>query len=184
MAYSTKAGYIVWLEKYKWTWFVTLTLRDGIRRKSAKRQFANWIEQLEAWEGAKLSWMRMSEYGGHLKKLHFHVLVAGIKRTPIQAAVDRWRALAGIAEIKRYRPSRGGLSYNLKAMEDSADYDFDASLQNEHLRSRYRRATLAQNGPQSAIAGDLSGRQEVKAVSPSKAIRCAKRVQFASKPAK
>jgi hypothetical protein len=138
MALSVKHEYLEWLDQYHWTWFVTLTLREGIRRKSANRLVREWITLLEESEGAVVSWIRMAEFGGELGTLHFHALVAGVHGTTISQAEALWKRMAGRAMISPYDPSRRGLEYTLKSMENSPDYDFDASLHDQHLRSRMR----------------------------------------------
>lgn len=141
MGMVLKHEFVQWLRRYEWTWFCTLTFRPGIRRKASDQILRHWIAALEAYDGRSLSWVRLVEYGGVAGKLHFHVLIAGTKRTPTQLATELWIKMAGAAVIGPYDPQRRGLEYALKSIEDDPDYDFDATLLGQHLR---RRTTLPQ----------------------------------------
>jgi hypothetical protein len=139
MSLASKHEFVLWLRRYDWQWFCTLTFRAGIRRKASDQLFRHWIAALEAYESKSLSWVRMVEFGGEFGKLHFHVLIAGPRRLLMQKAVDLWIKLAGSAVIGPYDPERRGLEYMLKSIEDNPDYDFDAALLGEHLRRQTRR---------------------------------------------
>jgi hypothetical protein len=136
MSMVVKNQFVLWLQRYDWTWFCTLTFRPGIRRKASDQILRHWMLALEAYEGHNLSWLRMVEHGGVAGKLHFHVLIAGVQRTPTHRAVDLWIKMAGAAVIGPYDPERRGLQYALKSIEDDPDYDFDAALFGEHIRRR------------------------------------------------
>lgn len=140
MSLMMKHQFVCWLSRFNWLWFGTLTFRAGIRRKSSERLFRNWIEALQSIEGRKLSWMRVAERGGEGGpdgNFHFHVLIAGTgRRFTSQQAADLWKKMAGTAVIGPYDRQRRGLEYALKSIEDRPDYDFDATLLNEHLRKR------------------------------------------------
>ena len=147
MSLVLKHNYVMWLRKYHWQWFCTLTFRPGIRHKTGVRLFREWIGVLEADARARLSWVRMAEYGGELGKLHFHVLIAGVRRVPARRAESIWKQLAGTAVIGIYDPQQRGLEYALKSIEDGPDYDFDAELRSEHRQRRPERTR--RGGPKS-----------------------------------
>jgi hypothetical protein len=128
----TKESYINWWTTYCWTWFGTLTFRDGISKQRASRLFRKFIAVLEEKEGTAISWVCVAEYGPENGKLHFHAVIAGVKRTDIGDATRLWRRMAGRADIQPYDPTRDGLSYLLKSLEHSDDLDFDAELRDEH----------------------------------------------------
>jgi len=136
--YSAKDDYVDWLEVYEWIWACTLSFRNGIRRKSANRLWREWITRLEEIEGHRLSWARMAEFGETAGKLHFHGVVAGVRRTWPSEAESLWLSIAGDARIEVMH-SAGWLEYMLKEMEDNDDFDFDASLHPEHLLPPSRR---------------------------------------------
>ena len=89
--------------------------------------------------------MRMAEHGSEGGKLHFHVLLAGARCITPQNAVELWIKVAGTAVIGLYDKNRRGLEYALKSIEDGPDYDFDASLHDEHLLPRFRKLATGSN---------------------------------------
>lgn len=133
MEESTKDGYVDWLKKYAWNWACTLDFRYGIRRKSAHRLWREWIARLEEIEGHPLSWARMAELGETSGMLHFHGVVAGLRRTTPGAAEVLWLRMAGDAHIVVF-DSDGWIEYALKEMESEDDYDFDFELLTQHRR--------------------------------------------------
>jgi hypothetical protein len=140
MGLELKNSYVQWLAGYDWTWFGTLTLRNGIRRKNADRLFRSWIRDLEEIEGRPLSWARMGEYSQENHRFHFHVLVAGVQRCDPTFAELRWERMAGDALIDIYEPGERGLPYMLKSIEDGPDFDIDMELKDEHkLRGDHER---------------------------------------------
>jgi hypothetical protein len=130
MSYSNKSAYVDWLRDYSWTYFCTFSFRAGFRRKAANRLFAEWINGVEAAEGARMSWVRVGEIGKN-GKIHFHVLIAGSVRRMLRHEVH-WQKMAGNLVVKRYEADRGGLEYVLKSMETSEDYDIDFQLHPQH----------------------------------------------------
>jgi hypothetical protein len=141
---STKDGYVDWLNTYEWNWACSLNFRNGIRRKSANRLWREWIIRLEEIEGHRLSWARMAEVGEISGKLHFHGVVAGLRRAwPIEAE-SLWLSMAGDAVVDVMH-SDGWIEYMLKEMEDSDDYDFDFELLDQHRRSRKVTTTLSRD---------------------------------------
>ena len=90
---------------------------------------------MEAYEGEGISWVRMAERGGEYRKFHLHALLAQPRRVSIQKATQIWRRIAGSAIIGPYDPDRRGMAYMLKSIEDTPDFDFDASLFTQHRRN-------------------------------------------------
>jgi hypothetical protein len=136
----TKDGYVDWLNTYEWNWACSLNFRNGIRRKSANGLWREWIIRLEEIEGHRLSWARMAEVGQTSGKLHFHGVVAGLHRTWPSEAESLWLHMAGDARID-LMDSIGWIEYMLKEMEDTDDFDFDANLEDVHLRPTFRQET-------------------------------------------
>ena len=129
MSLTHKAEYASWLGDYRWEWFCTLTLREGIGRKAAIRKLKFWIEELEEREGGKITWFRVAERGEEGGHFHFHVIVGGVRRTPIAIAECLWERWAGSADIDEYDYERNGIGYMLKQLEEGNDLDWDADLQ-------------------------------------------------------
>jgi hypothetical protein len=142
MSLVIKHEYVTWLQKYDWKLFGTLTLRPGIWRKTANRILMSWVAQLQAAESAPLSWARMGEYSPEHHKYHFHILIAGLQPCNVQSAVALWERMAGFAQISPYDPSRRGLDYALKSIEETTDFDFDSQLHDRHLITESHRERL------------------------------------------
>lgn len=136
MALELKAAYLAWLEPYRWDWFCTLTLRPRIGRESANRDFKNWISDLEKEGKSQLSWVRVAEFGRFGQRLHFHALIAGVRRVSADYAESLWKRMAGRAEIGEYDGTRNGIGYLLKPLETGPEIDLDADLSDRHLIER------------------------------------------------
>ena len=128
MSLSEYQAFKDWIGSFDWDWFCTLTLRPGLKYKSAVRQFSAWCQSLEALAGREIYWIRVTERGRSLGALHFHVLVAESSSVSIVRAEQLWGRLAGDAQINVFDEGRGGVAYVLKSISDRPDYDFDAKL--------------------------------------------------------
>jgi hypothetical protein len=131
-----------------------LTLRSGIRLRSANERLHRWIKTVERDEAHLLSWVAILELGELNSSPHFHVLIAGIT-TRLPRYFELWEEIAGFAKLKPFRREhRGpfttaeakeerGVAYALKSLE-SDDYKMNLDLHDEHLLPSLRGATESQ----------------------------------------
>lgn len=109
---------------------------------------------MEIAERRRLSWVAIPERGPS-HNLHLHVFIAGI-HSRVYGHVRMWNSLAGHCHLLTYdprHPGRNGLAtpdeprgidYAMKSLR-SDDYDFDASLHDQHLLPRFKRLAEGSN---------------------------------------
>jgi hypothetical protein len=182
MGLKQKQDYVLWLREYDWTWFGTLTFRIGVWRKAANRLFGEWLAQLQVAEPEALSWFRMGEYSPKNHHYHFHFAIAGVQLTDVQRAIALWKLIAGLAQIGPYDPSRRGIEYALKSMEDTFDPDFDAELHDEHLRSAVCNGSLLSITTDLALTVEPRPRDRDDVTSPQRARGMSDRAVPAERP--
>ena len=148
MRSTDRRNYVVWLSQYRWRVWAVFTFRPGIQLKQARSLFEDWIHSVEVNEGHEVSWLALHERGDG-RKLHFHVLIAGIS-SRIYLHVRHWNSLAGHCHLLKYdshHPGRDGravpreyrgIDYALKSLR-SDDFTFDGQLHDQHLLPRYRK---------------------------------------------
>jgi hypothetical protein len=127
-----RCDYDAWLSEVRWRWVVTPTWRPGMGVKRAKRLFAEVIEMYES-RGVPISFLRVTEVG-ELGKPHFHVLLTGPSYEVFELEAW-WRKRAGICTVQRFLPRENGVSYYVKSIDCSGEYDIDVQIADCHRLS-------------------------------------------------
>jgi len=77
---SLRETWAEWLNGYSWDWWVTLTFRDKVTRKTANRKWNKWFRALEKELDDKVGYFRCTELQKHREVLHFHSLMLNLAR--------------------------------------------------------------------------------------------------------
>ena len=118
-------GYVGWLRQVPWQLFCTLTFAWRVSDSQANGIFRSFIDRLEKRIQGPIAFVRGDEKrfsgcGKPAAPRHFHVLMTAHRPLGASWIADSWRALAGRrengagADVRRYDPDLGGLSYTLK----------------------------------------------------------------------
>ncbi|HEY3989452.1 MAG TPA: hypothetical protein VGM02_09160 [Acidobacteriaceae bacterium] len=172
MREAQKREYVVWLGSYRLGLVGVLTLRPGIRMRTARRLVNSWFSEIAESEGHPISWVAIPELGDENDTLHYHCLVAGIA-SRIERYIPLWEARAGFAKFSKFnRRHRGGfcpglpqqlqgISYALKSL-NSDDYQIELQLHDQHLLPSARStATVKKHSQTSKMHGGYRNRDAV-----------------------
>ena len=148
---SLKESWAEFINQWRWQWWITLTFRDNVTRKTAQRKWNQWLRSIEKELKDEVGYFRASELQSARNVLHFHSLVLNIDRlerysidnylraekwfeqhkareTIDQLAVrfhwmDKWNEIAGFARIYKYDPTKGAHWYLCKYItKELSDY--------------------------------------------------------------
>ena len=141
----------MFINEHRWQWWITLTFRDNVSKKTADRKWNKWLRGIEKAVGNEIGYFRATELQSRRNVLHFHCLMLNIERlekysidnylraekwfeqhkgreTIEQLAVrfywmDRWNQIAGFARIYKYDPTKGAHWYLCKYItKELSDY--------------------------------------------------------------
>lgn len=155
---SVISGYESWLRPVPWQLFCTFTFAYQVSELQANKVFDGFINRLERSVRSSVIYVRgmerrFSGCGMPGCPLHFHVVVACAVRIDPLPVKLLWESMAGTrshgagADIRAYDPSKEGISYVLKFLnENQGDWTFrnlelalkDAT-RDRRQRRRYRR---------------------------------------------
>lgn len=159
------AGDLVILERVKWDWFVSCTVkkRNASDVYLNKKSFAllRWIARKNKVPFHRLPFAMRLESGVSPEHRHFHLLVDGLVHTGISmrmAVIARWNYSLGGKEpenprgtcrVRLYDGRRGAAHY-LASQLNSAEYQGWANL---YVRISHAALSLARYGACSSAAG-------------------------------
>lgn len=106
-----QAGWVSFLLRYEWDWFITFTFRDVRHAEAADKLFKVWLNQVNnklygrRWRehGQGVYWVKALEYQKR-GIIHFHVLMSDVQNLNETlrrlSFMDRWNKLAGFSKIE------------------------------------------------------------------------------------
>ena len=125
------------LYRYRWEWFVTLTFAEDIGKEAAIKKQRHWCNLIakdiygRKWsEKGKLYWVCALEYQKY-GRIHFHLLLKGVKNSHRLSWMDRWHELdryTGIARIGPVKNRFGTGMYLTKYVSKEGDVYFSPNL--------------------------------------------------------
>lgn len=77
---EVKSSWGDYLASWDWEWFVSLTFRFLVSKKSADRKWNKWRKALELEIGEPIGFFRCSEVQMRREALHFHALMLNVDR--------------------------------------------------------------------------------------------------------
>ena len=89
--HHTKRGWGIWLRRYAWAHFVTLTFARRTGEQGAIRLFMKWICELERLTRREVGWFFVLEWGSG-GQLHLHALTTGTENLPPACLEQMWRS--------------------------------------------------------------------------------------------
>lgn len=112
---ALKDAYVNWLEGMRWDWWVTPTFRYPKTQAQAVAAVQQWLASKAPHVYAAVAYERGPQGG----RLHCHAVVGGIGRHPLQQnhLLHSWRR--GIITVEPYTPTKGGVRYMLKQVENA-----------------------------------------------------------------
>src|SRR5882757_57046 len=84
------------LAGFDWTWFATLSYRNFSSRENARRQYRDFLKQLQDCAASPIGWFVIEERGG-LGRFHAHALIANVSNLNSREWEAAWYKKAGSA---------------------------------------------------------------------------------------
>lgn len=148
---KVRESWAEFINQWRWQWFVTLTFRDKVNKKTANRKWNKWLRALESELKSEVGYFRCSELQRVRNVLHFHSLVLNIENLEKYSIdsylraekcsknykgedsiedlairftwMDLWNQIAGFGRIYKYDPKKGAHWYLCKyIVKELSDY--------------------------------------------------------------
>jgi hypothetical protein len=114
----------LFLNKYSWDWFTTLTFRDPVPSFRAHRFLKGFVEEIDKAAGLPIYFFRADEFGPRGGRLHMHLLVGNVAHLLRFTWMEKWAIRAGYARVLPFDRSRGAAFYCAKYVtKDFADWE-------------------------------------------------------------
>lgn len=119
------------LGRWSWEWFCTLTFaRVNVHPEQADKCWRVWIAMTnrEVYgrnynrRGKGVRWVRALEFQQR-GAIHFHALLAGVKRLRRLTMMDRWEKLAGFARVEAVREQERARKYVAKYVAKNCEIE-------------------------------------------------------------
>lgn len=135
--YLRRIAYGDLIARWPWEWFVTLTFSEDIQPDAAFKKTRVWLSTLAAhiygrrwYRTGALHWICAQEYQKS-GRVHFHLVVAGVRDTRRLTWMDRWNnldAVTGYARIEAVDSNEGCSHYLAKYLGKDGDIYFSHNL--------------------------------------------------------
>jgi hypothetical protein len=135
--YLRRLAYGDFISRWPWEWFVTLTFAEDIHPNAGMKKARVWLSKLAAsiygrhwYRYGALYWICAEEYQKS-GRVHFHLVVAGVKDTRRLTWMDRWQNLdqkTGFARIEAVDSNSGCSHYLAKYLGKEGVVDFSHNL--------------------------------------------------------
>jgi len=126
-----------WLYEWEWKWWITLTFSNDVSRERATALLNDYLNEVETTYRDSLSCViaqeqkTLSGSGKPAGRVHFHLLIGCAIDLDARPLQELWqlskfggdRTSGAGADVRRYDPQRGALTYLLKFQQDPA-WDF------------------------------------------------------------
>jgi hypothetical protein len=109
----------VFLSRFPWDWFVTLTFRaqqPSFRAYHLFRRFANDLQRASRF---RVAWFMVFEYGHRTGRLHIHALMLNVAHLGRLSWMEEWNQRAGYARILPFNRDEGAAFYCAKYVTKS-----------------------------------------------------------------
>ncbi len=161
---ALRQGWGIFLARFPWDWFCTLTLRPDIHPRQANSLLRRLLSTLQRGVPDAIGWFWVLERGRG-RQAHFHALIAGVAHIRAREAARYWEHIAGHAVIRCYDPTRGAAFYCAKQISGNCgdDYDINVPTETAGAMDRYgieeRAAIQAYEGHPSTTESILPSRK-------------------------
>lgn len=135
--YLRRVAYGEFISRWPWEWFVTLTFAEDIHPDAAFKKVRVWTSKLAAslygrrwYTRGGLYWICAEEYQKQ-GRIHFHLLMAGVRDTRRLTWMDKWHRLdrkTGFARIEAVNSNTGTSHYLAKYLGKDGNVYFSHNL--------------------------------------------------------
>ena len=130
-------AWAIFIARFPWHHFVTLTFKNPQTRESAVEPFNQWVRQIEQRAGEGIWWARADEVGS-LGRVHLHALLGGTDHFDTTYLGRLWRD--GKHEITPFDPAQDGAWYLTKDVPPGlSEVEFFPRTERAVVRWRRRR---------------------------------------------
>lgn len=112
--HPVKLGWIKFLSRYEWTWFVSLSFRDLPKTYTAINRAKKWIRDIEKVHKRYVPYYLCLEFTKRLNYPHIHLLLGNLDGVYRKRWWKVWYTKYGGAHIRVYKRERGGVAYLCK----------------------------------------------------------------------
>jgi len=109
-----REGWIHLLDRYRWTWFTTLTFRDLPKTYTAINRTKKWLRAIEKDEKIDIGYYLCLEWTKTQNRPHTHLLMGNLEGIRRDKWWCEWYTRYGAARILPFNPARGAASYLTK----------------------------------------------------------------------
>jgi len=102
------------LNRYRWTWFTTLTFRDLPKSYTAINQTKKWLKTIEKAEKRDIGYFMCLEYTKLQNRPHMHLIMGNLEGIARDKWWLSWYTRYGAARILPFNPVRGAAYYLTK----------------------------------------------------------------------
>lgn len=161
---QTKATRKEWgefLVQFLWSWFGTVTFRRRVSREQAWQICHSFLCRIQNASNAPVGWFAVEGRGSLNRRLHFHLLLAGVPNLETHEWERVWFRLAGTAVIVKYENGRGAAHYCAGHIDEpGVECDFSdnlsffrpsASMHDRQIKTTDCDATACQHEKQSGL---------------------------------
>jgi hypothetical protein len=135
--YLRRVAYGEFISRWPWEWFVTFTFSEDIHPNAAFKKVRVWTSKLAAsiygrhwYKNGGLYWVCAEEYQKQ-GRIHFHLLLAGVRETRRLTWMDKWANLdlkTGWARIEAVESNKGTSHYLAKYLGKDGQVYFSHNL--------------------------------------------------------
>jgi len=98
---SLRSVWSEWLNGYNWDWWITLTFRNKVSRKSADKKWNKWLRVLEKQLDDRVGYFRCTEIQKGRKVLHFHSFMLNVSGLHVRTMGNWLKAEKILKKIKK-----------------------------------------------------------------------------------
>lgn len=119
----------LYLNRFDWSHFATLTTRRSMPEESLRNEFRRWHRALERRAQQPVTWFWAMERTctGHA---HLHALVGECGHLPSDALRDAWKC--GYSKCERFERSKGAAFYLMKGVSGEHLLDYEIGRRMRH----------------------------------------------------
>ena len=106
-----RQGWVDLLDRYRFTWFTTLTFRDLPKSYTAINRTKKWLKAIEKDEKIDIGYFLCLEWTKLQNRPHTHLLMGNLEGIRRDKWWSIWYTQYGAARILPFDPARGAASY-------------------------------------------------------------------------
>lgn len=124
---TLREGWLHLLDRYRWTWFTTLTWRDLPKTYTAINQTKKWLKAIEKDERIDIGYFMCLEYTKLQNRPHTHLIMGNLEGIRRSKWWSTWYTQHGAARILPYDQGKGAgyylTKYVVKDVYQRASYE-------------------------------------------------------------